>query len=284
MIDKSLKSLIHEGYTYGRKKTDKNKIYWRCKHSTALSCGATASTNMSKECVRIIKPHSHQPFIRPTTWQKPKPKNVVCEICNERFYAKNLLLKHQLKHTDINLYECPVCNIKFLLKESCENHSKLHTDLEKFSCSFCEKRFLNKSDCKIHESTHTGEKPYKCSLCDSAFKSQGSLTHHKRKHHTNQHEINNTPVKDDQGLQNDFPQNHPIFYDSYGQPTSSIKDCDMERECLDIIKEIPEDNVGILENVVDNYDEPGTEAGQPTGMSLYSYCHSAFGLSSVYIL
>ena len=217
-------SFIHEGYKYGRKCIRENTIYWRCSYRSSMSCEGCLSTDQNKESVRIGKPHNHQPIVGLVP-RRPLPKNVTCDICNERFYSKNVLLEHQQEHTDPNLHECPVCNIKFLLKENLENHSKLHTDLEKFSCSVCGKRFIKEYPCKEHERTHRreqlfkcnhcnkslckrntliihlrrhiGEKPYKCNVCDTAFISAESLRCHKIKNHsTDEQKINKTSMVD----------------------------------------------------------------------------------------
>ena len=52
----------------------------------------------------------------------------------------------------------------------------------------------------------------------------------------------------------------------------------MEGDCLEIKKEFPDDNVGMLESVVDHYDGTATYTGQPSGMiswTLINFC-SAF--------
>ncbi len=140
-------------------------------------------------------------------------KRYTCETCNQKYYRRSDLLKHQETHSNIRpykcgecsltfktrgvlvghmkvhgpkKYECPECGHKFNRKGSLNLHMKTHnanSDDQSVNCSVCGKKLKSKRNLQLHMRIHTEDKPYSCSLCSKQFNQGHHLKWHQQKYH-----------------------------------------------------------------------------------------------------
>ncbi|XP_013146542.1 PREDICTED: zinc finger protein 836-like isoform X2 [Papilio polytes] len=55
-----------------------------------------------------------------------KEKNVVCSVCNERFFDNYLLRMHMVKHEGERKFSCEVCGKAFLRRSNLSSHKEMH--------------------------------------------------------------------------------------------------------------------------------------------------------------
>lgn len=55
-----------------------------------------------------------------------REKNVVCSVCNERFFDNYLLRMHMVKHEGQRKFSCDVCGKAFLRRSNLQSHKEMH--------------------------------------------------------------------------------------------------------------------------------------------------------------
>ncbi|XP_013164615.1 PREDICTED: zinc finger protein 62 homolog isoform X2 [Papilio xuthus] len=55
-----------------------------------------------------------------------KEKNVVCSVCNEKFFDNYLLRMHMVKHQGERKFNCEVCGKAFLRRSNLSSHKEMH--------------------------------------------------------------------------------------------------------------------------------------------------------------
>ena len=144
-----------------------------------------------------------------------------CDICEKRFYKKDNLESHRLKHSSLKAFKCSVegcdsqfkrlkalkvhqnkkhktssstsdrhlcsfCGKCFETQSGLKSHIGKHTGVayvkRKHSCAICSKSFRCKADLDTHSVVHTKEKPFSCHLCHLSFTQRASLKDHLNVH------------------------------------------------------------------------------------------------------
>ncbi|XP_045458478.1 zinc finger protein 658B-like [Melitaea cinxia] len=115
-----------------------------------------------------------------------------CDICNRRFYRKDLLARHANVHKTVDKsFECDICNKKFHRRDNLRTHMRIHNNTGSGAkgnsssaslCLYCGRSFSNSSNLIVHMRRHTGEKPYKCDFCGKGFPRSSDLQCHRRSH------------------------------------------------------------------------------------------------------
>ncbi|XP_017080416.1 gastrula zinc finger protein XlCGF46.1 [Drosophila eugracilis] len=136
-----------------------------------------------------------------------------CEMpdCSLRFYSKEKLKIHMMRHQGIKNFSCPYCGLKKTTKNELRLHINYHTlertwsckdcpkvcnsstSLKKhvraihekardYACHYCEKSFATSDTRKYHEMTHTGEKNFECHACGKRFIQPSALRTHRKVH------------------------------------------------------------------------------------------------------
>lgn len=77
-------------------------------------------------------------------------KNFACDDCDMRFFDRDGLKEHQLKHNGKRDYKCPVCLKAYGRKHTLRNHMRIHIDDRRFKCDHCELTFVQKCSLKGH--------------------------------------------------------------------------------------------------------------------------------------
>lgn len=109
-----------------------------------------------------------------------------CVYCDKTFERSASFLHHiKNSHTDRRPYECQLCGQRFLAKNSMSSHKRLHETREIFQCNQCDKQFFESNILTAHvRKDH--EKllfPYLCIICKKSFKANRSLQQHFYKTH-----------------------------------------------------------------------------------------------------
>ncbi|XP_017121789.1 zinc finger protein 253 isoform X1 [Drosophila elegans] len=180
--------------------------------SKAHAIGKPLKTHMCEFCGRVFKNLSALSQHRFTHDDQMKLP-YACEIpdCPWRFYSKEKLKIHMMRHQGIKNYSCPYCGLKKTTKNELRLHINFHTlertwsckdcpkvcnsstSLKKhvrtihekardFACNYCEKRFATSDTRKYHEMTHTGEKNFECHECGKRFIQPSALRTHRKIH------------------------------------------------------------------------------------------------------
>ncbi|XP_069364474.1 uncharacterized protein [Maniola hyperantus] len=106
-----------------------------------------------------------------------------CDVCENTFKWKSLLVKHIKTHSDIKPFTCKFCHFKTKYKESLKTHiMRTHTGDRPFTCKLCEFKCAVNSNLVTHMRTHTGEKPFSCKICKCLFARSDLLVKHLRTH------------------------------------------------------------------------------------------------------
>ncbi|XP_050063053.1 histone-lysine N-methyltransferase KMT5C-like [Aphis gossypii] len=109
-----------------------------------------------------------------------------CAHCPTRFRYKSWLVRHLLRHVQIDKFACGECGESFSRKSSLKRHAKRHdTELTKFQCTLCRKSFTRKEDATRHENTvHLKLSTHKCTDCELTFKTKKEMQYHHNRSHT----------------------------------------------------------------------------------------------------
>ena len=124
--------------------------------------------------------------------QLPRGKNkckFVCEICNENFQMKRLLLSdYKIIHAGVKPFACDICDMFFSYKYILKIHKARHPTKKSHVCAMCPKAFITISGLKRHESVHTDmQKPHQCGTCHKSFVKANQLKEHQSTHTSDQH-------------------------------------------------------------------------------------------------
>ncbi|XP_016955151.1 gastrula zinc finger protein XlCGF46.1 [Drosophila biarmipes] len=183
--------------------------------SKAHAIGKPPKTHMCEFCGRVFKNGSalsQHRFSHEDQMELP----YACELpdCHMRFYSKEKLKIHMMRHQGIKNYCCPYCGLKKTTKNELRLHINFHTlertwsckdctkvcnsstSLKKhvraihekardYACNYCEKRFATSDTRKYHEMTHTGEKNFECNECGKRFIQPSALRTHRKVHESN---------------------------------------------------------------------------------------------------
>lgn len=84
-------------------------------------------------------------------------KTFLCLECNNSFYAKNELKRHQLRHQGVRPHKCTLCEAAFYTNTALKRHSRSHTQERPYKCKLCDKDYVNSGSLKEHQRTHTGK-------------------------------------------------------------------------------------------------------------------------------
>ncbi|CAH1183730.1 unnamed protein product [Phaedon cochleariae] len=106
----------------------------------------------------------------------------VCTRCDKTFKHRQLLLRHQLVHTERRPYTCKKCDATFKSQANLANHEVVHSGARKYVCKVCGQRYAHRTSLTLHQRWHDGEKPYNCEFCDKSFSQKGNLLEHRRIH------------------------------------------------------------------------------------------------------
>jgi hypothetical protein len=131
--------------------------------------------------------------------KKHEEPSHTCEICNKKFYRRDLLKEHVLTHQVSTPVECYICHKKFKNKKILSCHIKYHSDVKSFKCSICDAAFkrrpsLNrhlKHEHKDNKSKNSTIEYYNCPVCHKSIKLRSSLLRHLRKVHS---DVNNVDI------------------------------------------------------------------------------------------
>ena len=108
-----------------------------------------------------------------------------CGLCNTSFAAKEILMKHMLKHSGQNKpYQCEICDRRFVSKQSLSDHIYIHTGEKPYVCETCGKRFSHRSAAFTHRQSHNTKRKYVCGICNKGFTVKSSLIGHLDKHNS----------------------------------------------------------------------------------------------------
>lgn len=136
----------------------------KCQHE---SCGMDFTNTTS------MKRHYKQRHL--------KEKMYACNQCDEKFYRKNQLRTHSMKHTGVFPYYCPKCNKGSINLKQHEHHIISHKSYE---CSMCGE-ILNKwSQLLVHRRDKHSKK-FQCDVCKQAFSHRSNMNSHMKIHSTN---------------------------------------------------------------------------------------------------
>lgn len=78
-------------------------------------------------------------------------KPFVCEVCNEDFDVKHLLVRHKELHQQKN--QCSLCNKAFDCSSKLKHHMKYHR--KRLECSVCQRKFAYQAALSQHSLVHT---------------------------------------------------------------------------------------------------------------------------------
>ncbi|KAH8364377.1 hypothetical protein KR084_006425 [Drosophila pseudotakahashii] len=200
----------------GCHKMYRHKASLKHHQSKAHDIGKPLKTHMCEFCGRVFKNGSalsQHRFTHDDQMELP----YACEIpdCTLRFYSKEKLKIHMMRHQGIKNYSCPYCGLKKTTKNELRLHINFHTlertwsckecpkvcnsstSLKKhvrsvhekardYACHYCEKRFATSDTRKYHEMTHTGEKNFECRVCGKRFIQPSALRTHLKIHELEQ--------------------------------------------------------------------------------------------------
>lgn len=131
---------------------------------------------------------SRKVFIRHLSTHAPQkspsgPKGYKCDLCESVIKGKLNFRKHlAAEHLrGRKPFVCEVCNEDFDIKLLLVRHKELHQ--QKNQCSLCNRAFDCSSKLKYHMNNH--RKPLECSVCQRKFAYQAALSQHLLTHTEN---------------------------------------------------------------------------------------------------
>ncbi|KAG5683263.1 hypothetical protein PVAND_012554 [Polypedilum vanderplanki] len=112
-----------------------------------------------------------------------KERNTQCDICNRKFYHRDLKKHIEHVHGEKTL-TCEVCGRKYSCYDNLKLHMRYH-QVPKYICKVegCGKRFHQKSLLEHHKVKHTDKKQIECKECSSNFFTIRDLKRHVQRVH-----------------------------------------------------------------------------------------------------
>lgn len=156
--------------------------------------------NMRLHFLRVHDPSSKKfkcndcdsSYVRKGELEKHKQRNIICNMCGEKFCSQSLLVLHHDTHDKsgkdgyIERYKCKYDGCDELVTTNRWKHHMItkHGD-QRFECDICKKTFSRKDDVRLHIlSIHdpTSQK-FKCDVCGYLCVSKSVLTRHQKVTH-----------------------------------------------------------------------------------------------------
>lgn len=141
-----------------------------------------------------VKPEGPERSIAAETYRK-KEKNLICDLCGQRFLFRESLRKHLNRHVaskkrgkiarlareKIICDQCSKLVVPSLMKRHFQVH---HDDYRPFRCGEegCKTSFFDITKFKDHQNIHLNVKPYICEFCNEAFHYGSNYRQHKLRH------------------------------------------------------------------------------------------------------
>lgn len=116
-------------------------------------------------------------------------KNFGCDHCHMKFYKKECLRRHILKHVPKEhrhfSVPCDECGKMMFNIFTLKTHKDLvHRKIKKYSCEICGKLYESRSRLKIHiDSFHKGLREVECHICNGKYTTQLALRGHIKRQH-----------------------------------------------------------------------------------------------------
>ncbi|XP_028159479.1 RE1-silencing transcription factor-like isoform X1 [Ostrinia furnacalis] len=113
---------------------------------------------------------------------KHRARTVHCDECNQKFFSKNDLVNHQVRHTDEMPFQCVACDRKFKRLILLKRHEKvMHSDIPQLPCSKCSSTFLSVEELEAHLIKHSRhiELNFPCKVCGKRYSDKTRLQKHK---------------------------------------------------------------------------------------------------------
>lgn len=154
-------------------------------------------------------------------------KNFNCDHCPMKFYKKECIRKHIVKHIpkEFRVFSvpCDECGKMFFNVYTLKSHKELvHQGIKRFSCELCGKLYESRSRLKIHiDSFHKGLRDVECNICNGKYTTKLALRGHIKRQHpetlglkkeTYNCEICNTVCPSKQGLTLHMKRHGKIYF------------------------------------------------------------------------
>ena len=113
-------------------------------------------------------------------------RNFACNSCDQRFYEKRLLDRHEeAAHIQSGKFGCSICSKFFGSKDQLSRHMKIHLHVKDFVCFHCGRAFVQKTSMERHiDVVHYKMKLLICHACGKNFGQSGEMNRHIRIHHS----------------------------------------------------------------------------------------------------
>lgn len=118
-----------------------------------------------------------------------KIKNYVCDLCPMRFYQKQDLKRHIVRHIPKEFRDfsatCDECGKVLFNRFTLKSHKELvHQKIRRFSCELCGKLYESKFRLKVHiDSFHKGLREMECNICNLKFATKLAVKGHIKRQH-----------------------------------------------------------------------------------------------------
>ncbi|XP_072943149.1 uncharacterized protein [Epargyreus clarus] len=113
-----------------------------------------------------------------------KPLTFVCNACDRNFNSQSALRIHRKRdHLMERKYACTECDMKFFARDMLDAHMLKHTGVRNFQCDVCNKCYKRRHTLREHMRIHANDRRFKCVQCGAAFVQKCSWRAHMRSKH-----------------------------------------------------------------------------------------------------
>lgn len=135
---------------------------------------------------------------RPRKRTRKQVKNHECDVCNEKFGALKMLIRHKFKHSELinnnttiveipclEEYKCSYCSDSYKNLISVYDHINEKHKIEKnepFKCDYCLRTYKRLEAMKCHVRKHGEQKIRRCNFCACVFEVDVKLVDHLNRH------------------------------------------------------------------------------------------------------